>query len=180
MGIIWNYEQHFGHCSKLQVISFLMRGHVLRMREKKEKNILNENSKKTVIWLWLCLSCTQRLIYWVSSEMNWSVEEAIRNKQLVGQTAHVFNLLLSTRPAVVKQNYNGPFNWYGKTEMDDECVTDHKSMSVLGKMTKVIGSLRCYVIMCWMCMLTWQTMLVLVLKGRLGIITLSSFQIRDL
>lgn len=36
------------------IIYFLMRDPAYRS----EKNPANENSKKSVIWLWLCLSCT--------------------------------------------------------------------------------------------------------------------------
>ena len=59
------------------------------------------------------------------------MEEAIRNKQLVGPTSHVFNLLFAARPAVVRQNYNRPFNWHGKAEANDECVTGHNLMCAL-------------------------------------------------
>lgn len=45
--------------------------------------------------------------------MNRSIEEVIRNKQLVGQTANVVNLPVATRPAVVTQNMSRPFNWQG-------------------------------------------------------------------
>lgn len=50
------------------------------------------------------------------------MEEVIRNKQLVGQSSHVVNLLFAARPAIVTQNMNRPFNWHGEAEMDDECV----------------------------------------------------------
>lgn len=45
-------------------------------------------------------------------------EKEIRNKQLVGPTSHVFNLLLISQQAVVKRNENGPFNWCGKEEAE--------------------------------------------------------------
>lgn len=101
--------------------------------------------QQSVIWLQLRLSRTERLVHRVSSETNWSLQEAIRNKPLEEAASHVFNLFFIVPPAVVKQN--SLFNQHS------ERVTCHKSTCVLPKTEK--GAT-----MGWAYTLEWQTRLV--------------------